>query len=214
MERITISTSLPVIPSNAANRPPILTTRLLLRPLFTNDLNGLHAIRSQEEVMTWTTQGVPALNLKEMEHYLAERLRSEVRFDYAICLREGGEMIGFGGVTRMAGQLGWPNMGYIFRKEAWGQGYATEFVRGFLPVWWSLERRPCEIEVDVSTIRGDGDVKEEVLLGGVIKGNAASDNILRKTGFRLVKVYEQALRDYGPPLTIPDYTATKQDLKY
>ena len=210
--RTTVQTTLPILPPLAA-RSPILTERLLLRPLILSDVQALHALRSQPEVMIWTRKGVPDSSLQETQVYLAERLGvQEDSFSGAICLRSNGEMIGIGGVPRMAGELGWPTIGYLFLKETWGKGYGTEFVRGFLQAWWSLERANHEIEVDKSTIGADGEGTKEIVIAGIIEGNAASENILRKTGFRFVRTWETALRDNEPPMTIRDFAASQQDL--
>lgn len=122
-------------------------------------------------------------------------------------------MIGVGGVHRLAGDLGWPIMGYLFRKEFWGNDFGTEFVRRFLRAWWSLERDIREIEVDRLTVRGNGDAKEEVIIASTIAGNSTSENILKKTGFHLVKTWESALREHGQPLTLHEFAASSQDLK-
>jgi RimJ/RimL family protein N-acetyltransferase len=104
-------------------------------------------------------------------------------------------------------------MGYLFRKEFWGKGFATEFVRRFLRAWWSLERDTRDIEVDRSTVRGNGDTKEEVITASTIAGNSASENVIRKTGFHPVKTWKAALREHGQPLTLHGFAASSQDLK-
>ncbi len=55
------------------------------------------------------------------------------------------------------------HVGYLLREEAWGEGLATELVRGL-----------------VSALEGRGPAR---LLGGVGKGNAASARVLEKAGF-------------------------------
>ena len=52
-----------------------------------------------------------------------------------------GALIGTGGChSRGGGMLGWPEIGYMLRREAWGMGYGTEFLAGFLEAWWALPR--------------------------------------------------------------------------
>lgn len=209
IERTRVRTTLPIIPPLTT---PILTQRLILRTLTLADGPALHAIRSQPDVMAWSRIGVPDPDLQTTQDFLSAHLSLVGSFDFAILERSTGELIGSGGVSRIAGELGWPTMGYKFRKEAWGKGYGTEFVRGFLQAWWSLERKTCEIDVDRSTVRSNNEVTEEIIIAGVIDGNVASENILKKTGFRFVKTWEAGWRDNEPPLTVREFAASQQDL--
>ncbi|MGB3635831.1 MAG: GNAT family N-acetyltransferase, partial [Rubrobacteraceae bacterium] len=58
-------------------------------------------------------------------------------------------------------------IGYLLSEPAWGKGYATELIRGF--IGWSR-----------------GHTKIHSLAGGVKRGNAASARILEKNGFHAV----------------------------
>ncbi len=58
-------------------------------------------------------------------------------------------------------------LGYLLAEPAWGQGFASEVVRGF--VGW------CREQPLISSI-----------VGGVAPDNAASKRVLEKNGFRLV----------------------------
>lgn len=31
----------------------------------------------------------------------------------------------------------WPELSYMFKKESWGKGFATEAVKAFMQFWWS-----------------------------------------------------------------------------
>jgi len=59
-------------------------------------------------------------------------------------------------------------IGYLLSESAWGQGYATELVRGF--VGWCREY-----------------TKIRSLVGGVERDNAASARVLEKSGFQSVQ---------------------------
>ncbi|KAL2270944.1 hypothetical protein VTJ83DRAFT_315 [Remersonia thermophila] len=221
---IRIRTTLPrlgALPPIPAHR--ILTGRLVLRPVAERDLSALHALRTQAEVMRWTATGRPDRDLEEtkawMKNWLppspeekaeTERLPS---FNFAICLRkgededgttddtvekeEGGDVIGIGGCHRWKGKFGWPEVGYMIRREGWGKGLATEFLEGWLKAWDGLEREEVEIEVDERTISGlvkggswkgeeDGvgaaKVREQ-LVAITAGGNDKSQRVLEKCGF-------------------------------
>jgi RimJ/RimL family protein N-acetyltransferase len=122
-------------------------------------------------------------------------------FQFAICLAETGDFIGIGGSHKVYGELGWPVLGYMFRKEAWGKGFATEFVNAALDAWWALPRRPAEVKVERSTVGGegeaDGGIAEERLIAITVDTNNRSQNVLAKSGLELVKVWEE--EDFRDP---------------
>lgn len=80
--------------------------------------------------------------------------------------------------------FGWPELGYMFKREAWGQGYATEFVRAFAQAWSELERQEVEIMVDPRTVTmcEDG-TAEECLIAMTEGSNVRSQGVLGKAGF-------------------------------
>lgn len=77
---------------------------------------------------------------------------------------------------RLIGQVGVvhvepePDLGYMIHPDFWGQGFATEAVRGCLEYWWSLPRRE------------DGKGRE--LIAKVVVENVESRRVLEKLGFR------------------------------
>ncbi|KAI9171855.1 putative GMP synthase [Paramyrothecium foliicola] len=181
--------SFPPIESRSAVR----TERLLLRPFTQNDLESLHVLRLQPEVMVWTMQGRPDKDLEETQKNLDIRLEGNQanNYDWAICVAETGQLIGIGGCMRTNGDLGWPVVGYMLLKEQWGKGYGTEFVKGFLKVWWELPRREAEIEVDRHTVADPAGIVPECLVAVTVEHNPASQNVLRKSGMKLVKRWEE-----------------------
>jgi RimJ/RimL family protein N-acetyltransferase len=200
LEWVTVKTTLPVLPYPAsATRPPIRTERLLLRSLQESDARALNELRSQPEVMTWTGQGKPDAGFEATKTHLATMLppNEDKMFQFAICLAETGELIGIGGSHKVNGELGWPVLGYMFRKEAWGKGFATEFVRAALDAWWALPRRAAEVKVEKSTAGGagegeaDGGIAQEHFIAVTIETNHRSQNVLAKSGLELVKVWEE-----------------------
>jgi RimJ/RimL family protein N-acetyltransferase len=98
-------------------------------------------------------------------------------FSFAIELQPSGdaasgETIGFIGLFRP------PACGYLLDEPYWGKGYATESLKAFVRKYW--EYFP----------EGAPNLKPEdrnILLAGVFAGNRASENVLKKAGFREVR---------------------------
>jgi len=199
---VTVKTTLPILPfSLNSARAPVATFRLLIRPLSSSDVYGLHRIRSQLEVMANDLQGRPDATLEETQPQLTRFLppNDEKTYHFAICLKETEEFIGIGGCHSIASVFGWPAIGYMLTRERWGQGLTTEFTRAFLEMWKTLPRREVEIQVDPRSLL-DGEVA-----GGVVKeqvasltpwDNFASARVMEKSGFEEFLVWsEPDLRD-------------------
>lgn len=205
----TVRTTLPLPLTASTARIPILTQRLVLRALAPSDLASLHLLMTQPEVMQWTVAGRAHTTLAETQRRLADFLpRQDVAdvvfsFQCAVCLRAGddgaGELVGIGGVVGFnrllggglpggGGGHGWPELGYLFRKEVWGMGLATEFVRAFLGAWEDLPRAEFDIDVNVKSLAG-GETDEcgkrvaERLVATTEPQNGASGHVLQKCGF-------------------------------
>ncbi|RBQ90477.1 hypothetical protein VDGD_01081 [Verticillium dahliae] len=195
LDFITVKTTLPARPLPAhASRQPILTPRLMIRPFAESDIHALRVLRTQPEVMRNTAAGRIDLDVAETQAKLALSLppNDAHTFNCAICLRDSGEFVGCGGCHVMVGEFGWPVLGYMFVKEHWGRGFATEFVTGFLAAWWALPREVCELRVDRGTVRvGEDGLAEEQYTAVTVDDNVASQRILTKTGFVKRRVYSE-----------------------
>ncbi|KAM0550189.1 hypothetical protein ACHAPJ_009037 [Fusarium lateritium] len=175
-------------------RPTFKTERLLLKPFYEGAAEDLFPMRLQPEVMKWTSQGVPDKGLNETKQWVALRLAPHHRtnFSFVISLVDTGEVIGTGGCYRRVCELGWPEVGYAFRKEAWGKGFATEFLRAFLEIWWKLPRVVTWVEVDQVTLSSeelaaDSSCVVTERIGAVtFRENDGSQNVLQKAGFQRV----------------------------
>ncbi len=114
--------------------------------------------------------------------------------------RATGEFVGDGGiVSKSSHWFGWPEIGYSLKKEAWGRGYATEFMTAFLESWWKLPRRDMEVEVDVKSLgsveardAGGSSVAAEQLTAMVEAGNGPSRRIMEKLNFRPFNEWKEA----------------------
>lgn len=101
------------------------TPRLLLRRARPDDLEGLHAILSDERAMTYWWSP-PHGELAETREWLASMMTStpEESDDFVITL--GGEPIGKMGAHRL------PYFGYILSPRFWELGLASEAMVAFL----------------------------------------------------------------------------------
>lgn len=214
-----IRTILPRLPVSAAGKQAWPTKRLLVRPLAASDLAALHVLMTQPEVMKWTAAGRVHASIEETEHQLAPLLPTKSNissFMYAICLRDDGdkrlevELVGIGGVHRfprekgvhgddVEGGYGWPELGYLFKQEFWGQGLATEFVGAFLELWGALERTEVEMEVNTKSLQGDdvgdGTMAREMLVAIIDPCNGASGRVLQKCGFEKFDEFTEKHRE-------------------
>ncbi|KAH8899426.1 acyl-CoA N-acyltransferase [Thozetella sp. PMI_491] len=188
-EFVTVKTTLPVRPFlPSAEKEHLVTERLIIRPLVQEDLAGYHSLRLQPEVMHFSSQGRADKDLAETQSRLDIFLppKDTDTYNFALCLRETGEFIGTGGNHNFSSSLGWPEVGYMIRKEHWGKGLASEFLKAFVAAWAKLPREETELQVDARTVEGlqgvDGRVPEQLVAVTVIT-NARSQSVLRKVGF-------------------------------
>ena len=158
-------------------------------------------------------------------------------FYFAICLRDsksedggerigdGGEleekMIGIGGCHKIASMFGWPVVGYMIRREYWGQGLTTEFLVAWLGLWRGLPREEVVVEVDprsVSSVglgggdEGETDSMEEIpvvmeqIVTWAVSDNIGSWRVMEKAGFEYLMTWTEAdLRDLAVDVELKAY---------
>ena len=195
----TISTTLPFIGNNLSE--PIITNRLIIRPLLLSDLQAFYTLRSQPEAMAHSNKGKPDASISETLAKL-ERLQgsyhdSHLYFGIFLKKNDGteGDLIGDGGVHKfVSNKTGWPEFGYKFKKAYWGQGYATEFAIAFMDFWLSLPRTQRSILVAASSINYQNtlDVAELVYAWTTFE-NKASQRVLQKVGFEVFEGLDNGL---------------------
>jgi len=182
------------------------TTRLLLRPFTADDVAEFHLLRTQPEVMIHTSLG------KVDEDHAATRAwvdrflhpNDSTTFQFAI------EQLDIPGV--IIGSMGChtaepPRLGYMIRKEFWGNGYVTEAVQGWLKEYWKLPRRELDMQdamLEHSQLHWQGDAVREALFANVESGNAGSTNVMQKCGFKRTG-FEEHVNDFRGPAVLVDW---------
>lgn len=149
--------SMPVRPMpGLAERGPVRTKRLVLRPFVPSDLEAFHDLRSREETQAGSmTRGRAARDLDESRRQLAELQEADGQTHwYFGAFTQGADDGGDGGggeAAALVGEVGlpdcvsmarsgWPEAEVLLKKEYWRQGYGTEMVKGWLASWWALPR--------------------------------------------------------------------------
>ncbi|KAI0169361.1 acyl-CoA N-acyltransferase [Hypoxylon sp. FL1284] len=205
-QKVKVKTYLPArpLPPNS-ERKPILTERLVIRPYREEDLDGIYIIHRQPEPMKYTMRGRIDDDKTVTRENMAKYMPPNDLHTYSnvICLASTGEIIGTGGVSRPEQWFGWPEIGYLFKKEAWGRGYGTEFVKAMVSFWWTLPRAAVELEVAVETVDGPGEAPE-MLAAMVEQSNIGSQRVLEKAGFREFRRWSEPDNREGRAGTIAD----------
>ena len=175
-----MKTTRPIIPVPA---PTLTTSRLLLRPFKQSDLADLHILRTQSDVMMWTSTGIPDADHDTTQAWMDRFLppNNATTFYFAIEeLNEPGKVVGVVGCHTCEP----PEVGYMFRTEVWRKGYATEAMQCWLQTWWALPRK--EVEIEPKSAASDNQAVREVLKADTVFPNHASKRILERHGFNLV----------------------------
>ena len=151
------------------------TNRLFLRPIVVSDAPALFEARGDAEVMRywdWPAQkDVAAVERIFAEH--APELSSETARWWAVALSPDGPPIGECDLSEIDIHHGRAEVGFLFARRHWGQGYACE----------AMER-----VIDY----GFNDLGLERLWARFHEGNEASKRLLEKLGF----TYEGRLRSH------------------
>ena len=177
-----MSTTRPVF---SGTRKPFTTSRLLIRPITVEDVEEFHILRTQPEVMINTTSG-KVDDDRDSTRAWVDRFVSPndaTTFSFAIEeLAKPGNILGTIG-SHLAEP---PTLGYMFRKEFWGRGYATEALKAFLIEYWKLPRRLVDLEsvMPENSISSSGDGARELLIAEIEKSNIGSQKVLERCGFQ------------------------------
>ncbi|KAJ1327914.1 GNAT family N-acetyltransferase [Microdochium nivale] len=202
MDTVKVRTRLPTVPFPlvAKDREEIKTDRLILRPFTQEVLLDVHSLRIQPEVMVFTRRGVPDKDVAETQERINPVLppNDATTYNWVIYEAATGDLVGCGGFCAFSETMAWAEVGYIFKKEHWGKGYATEFLRAWTQAWWRLPRSEIEIEVPLSTVEdvpvgtdGVREVGNDRVVAVIEAYNSSSRRVLEKCGFRQATTWSE-----------------------
>lgn len=110
---------------------PIVTARLLLRPLRRDDLDALAEVYLHPLVMRWI--GSHTRDDVEREFALQREYQASLGWSFwAVEERHTGRMIGDCGLQPLDHRGPEVELGYDLHPDAWGRGLATEAARGVM----------------------------------------------------------------------------------
>ena len=95
------------------------TERLLLRPARAEDLEAMHAILSDPKAMAFWSS-TPHDDLEKTRDWLASMIAIRPSEGEDFIVEFDGKLIGKAGLWRF------PEIGFIFRPDHWGRGFAKE----------------------------------------------------------------------------------------
>ena len=150
------------------------TVRMHARLWRDADLGDLLAVYGDKDAMRWVGDGSP-LTLDETVKWLEVTRANYAKRGYGMFALESavsGELVGFIGIVHPGGQAE-AEVKYAFGREYWGQGLATEALRGLVEY-------------------GRSELGLKHLIATTAPENVASHRVLLKSGFVLGE-----LRDNG-----------------
>jgi ribosomal-protein-alanine N-acetyltransferase len=121
---------MPTFTQHATDEVILETTRLALRRFRPDDLEAIFAIIGDDVAMQYYPK---TFNRSDAAQWIQRNLRRYREHGYglfAVTLRNSAEMIGDCGIIRqdVEGEVQM-EVGYHFRRDQWGHGYATEAAR-------------------------------------------------------------------------------------
>ena len=112
------------------------TERLTLRRFTAGDVEKLVALDSDPEVMRYLNGGAPTpravIEREILPGFMTSYAPGGVHGVWALIERGGGAFLGWASLRPDIKRPGEASLGYRLRREAWGQGYATEAARALL----------------------------------------------------------------------------------
>lgn len=199
--------SSPALPSNEPGTVLIETAKLIIRRWSTSDAPALAKAANYPSIVENLRDRFPMpYSFADAENYLANYAVSPEGYPTAVAIflkpqtghNTSNEplLVGGSGLEQKSDVYyrTW-ELGYWFTPSAWRKGYATEFVRAFVP--WAFETWPRLNRIEAMAY----------------ERNVASKKILRKCGFTLEGVRRGALEKHGEILDESIWGILRSDIK-
>jgi [ribosomal protein S5]-alanine N-acetyltransferase len=165
------------------------TERLILRYLTLDDVDAVFAVIGDPETMKFYPQEFSRDDAARWVTRSQERYRSDGFGLFAVALKADGEVIGNCGVVRqnIEGES-LLEVGYHFRRDHWGRGYATEAARACMTYAF-------------------GDLKADKVVSLILPENQPSRRVAERNGMTVERqvifhglphlMYAMRREDYG-----------------
>lgn len=156
----------------------IETQRLVIRSFKKMDLQAVHEYASQGEILIYEPWGPNSVEDTKafIDHSLAfEKENPQRTFEFAVCLKENGNLIGGCGLKYLTQDPEKLNLGYIINPKYWNQGFATEAAKGLI-------KFACN------------DLKSYGIVATCDEFNLASQKVLEKCGMKKIKASPRSLK--------------------
>ena len=146
------------------NNPIFTTDRLSIRRLIANDLEGFHAMQSDMEVMKYAAGRTFSFQENETDLEQLILKYQDPNNTFWIWAIENKDHDFIGTVALIVDKEDHYEIGYRFLRDQWGNGYATESVKGLVELVRSID--------SINNLIAYADLR-----------NPASQNVLTKIGF-------------------------------
>jgi len=175
------------------------TDRLVLRRFTTADVDNLAGLDADPDVMRFVSGGIPTSRHEIENEFLPAFLGYYQRYQaygfWAAIEKPTGDFLGWFHFRPREGTV--PDqveLGYRFRKSAWGKGYATEGSRALL--------RKGFTESGVQRVTAEA-----------MAANMPSRRVMEKAGLRLVRTFSQPWPGAasGHEIEVVEYALNKED---
>jgi len=154
------------------------TDRLFLRPYTMDDLDQLHKVVSQKEVMKYLPEDVMSLQETKttltwiIECYGKNTPQHIVKFSAGVFHKEENRLIGWCGLGPLEFQPSEIEIYYGLSQDCWGQGFATEAAKALLDY-------------------GFGVIGLDKIVAIVMPENIASKRVIEKMGM----IYQKQIKN-------------------
>ncbi|MCA1571508.1 MAG: GNAT family N-acetyltransferase [Chloroflexi bacterium] len=155
------------------------TERLILRRVTDADFDDLVELDSDQEVTRFITGGIPEFDEAMFQAWLSQYERWPAYGTFAAVERSSGRFLGWFHLRPEDGHDDEPELGYRLRRDASGQGYATEGSRALID-------------------RAFSDLGATRVWAGALAVHTASRRVMEKSGLRFVRAFHGEW-----PFTIP-----------
>ena len=159
-------------------QPVLETRRLVLRPLMAKDDLSVRELANDPQIAAtslWYMHGAGRKVCRYWINGTHESWKHGTRAEFAIELKDGGEMLGLAGLETVSARHASADLTFLLKVPFWGQGYATEAAGAV--VWFGFKR-----------------LKLNRISATLLLRNSASARVLAKLGMAQEGVLREAAR--------------------